>query len=320
LCAGTNEGQEVEVAGDLGGSGAMTEAQTPPTCGQEGTPANAAAGASSPASPLRSGSSDAGGEGADHFPEPCEFPGGEGVAAARPPRCRARRCGRGGDHGAAAHKYTRLMGVTPPPMRRCGRSEQLPQAGDDDLPTLTRSWSDSQLMDFDDTVSAQDVVELYNRFHESRQRDIRVMAKLEEWLVPRDRIRFGAELGRGAGGIVYLARWCGLQCAAKTLCYEASVQRRYSRKCATAEENTRKDLMNEITVLSHLRHPNLVLFLGACFSGDELIVLSEYIENGNFEQYVKACKGTVPAPRPAPLCAHATCMPPSGAGSVHATC
>jgi hypothetical protein len=169
---------------------------------------------------------------------------------------------------------------------------------------LARSKSDSELMDSNDTVSVRDVLELYNRFHESTQRtqrDIRVRAKLEDWLVPRDSIQFGAELGRGSGGIVYQARWRGLQCAAKTLHYETCVSRQYDRTCAAAESNSRKDLMNELTVLSRLRHPNLVLFLGACFGGDELIVLSEFIENGNFEQYVESCKGSVICPSPARL-------------------
>lgn len=164
---------------------------------------------------------------------------------------------------------------------------------------FTRSKSDSELMDSDDTVPVRNVLGLYKRFHEST-RYIRVRAKLEDLLVPRDSIQFGAELGRGSGGIVYLARWRGLQCAAKTLYYEAWVSRQYDRTCAAAESNSRKDLMNELMVLSRLRHPNLVLFLGACFGGDELIVLSEFIENGNFEQYVESCKGTVLCPSPLP--------------------
>ena len=169
---------------------------------------------------------------------------------------------------------------------------------------LARAKSDSELMDSNDSVSVRGVLELYERFNESTkrtQRDIRVRAKLEDWLVPRDSIQFGAELGRGSGGIVYLARWRGLQCAAKTLHYEACVSRQYDRTCAAAENISRKDLINELFVLSRLRHPNLVLFLGACFGGDELIVLSEFIENGNFEQYVESCQGTVICPSPARL-------------------
>jgi len=43
------------------------------------------------------------------------------------------------------------------------------------------------------------------------------------------------------------------------------------------------DMINEITVVSHLRHPNLVLFLGACTINEPLLILSEYMENGSLE-------------------------------------
>lgn len=37
------------------------------------------------------------------------------------------------------------------------------------------------------------------------------------------------------------------------------------------------DMVNEVSTVSHLRHPNLVLFLGACTQGDEpLLILNEY--------------------------------------------
>uniref|UniRef100_A0A7S0VJ15 Protein kinase domain-containing protein n=1 Tax=Hemiselmis tepida TaxID=464990 RepID=A0A7S0VJ15_9CRYP len=43
------------------------------------------------------------------------------------------------------------------------------------------------------------------------------------------------------------------------------------------------DFQNEISVLSHLRHPNLVLFLGACVDGEPKIIISEYLSGGSLE-------------------------------------
>ena len=38
------------------------------------------------------------------------------------------------------------------------------------------------------------------------------------------------------------------------------------------------DMVNEVSTVSHLRHPNLVLFLGACTKGDEpLMILNESV-------------------------------------------
>lgn len=51
--------------------------------------------------------------------------------------------------------------------------------------------------------------------------------------------------------------------------------------------------MNEISILSHLRHPNLVLFLGACTEGGKLILLSEFMDGGNLEEFVSQ-HGRVP--------------------------
>ena len=46
-----------------------------------------------------------------------------------------------------------------------------------------------------------------------------------------------------------------------------------------------QDLINEISVISHLRHPNLVLFLGASTITDPLLLVYEYMENGSLESY-----------------------------------
>lgn len=44
-------------------------------------------------------------------------------------------------------------------------------------------------------------------------------------------------------------------------------------------------MVNEISTVSHLRHPNLVLFLGACTQEDgPLLLLNEYMAGGSLEQ------------------------------------
>lgn len=46
------------------------------------------------------------------------------------------------------------------------------------------------------------------------------------------------------------------------------------------------DLINEISILSRLRHPNLVMFLGACTIGEPMIILNEFMAGGNLEDYL----------------------------------
>ena len=49
---------------------------------------------------------------------------------------------------------------------------------------------------------------------------LNLRGRAEAWEVPRDQIRMCDEVGRGTGGVVYKARWRGLECAAKILSTE----------------------------------------------------------------------------------------------------
>jgi hypothetical protein len=162
-------------------------------------------------------------------------------------------------------------------------------------PRLMRSTSDSLLLQAEKEnpgcLSPEAVLKLYDRVSASVYCELALLAKLEAWNIPREKICLGRELGRGAGGVVYLARWCGLQCAAKTLHCQSAVQKRYDAQRAAEAGVARRDMLNEVAVLSHLRHPNLVLFLGACVGGEEVFILSEFIEHGNLEQHVASHKG-----------------------------
>jgi serine/threonine protein kinase len=74
-------------------------------------------------------------------------------------------------------------------------------------------------------------------------------------------------LGRGAFGEVRVATWCGAKVAAKTL--HALRPSNDGRRSAEGDDGGGllghedvADLVREFSVLSQLRHPNLVLFLG----------------------------------------------------------
>ena len=148
------------------------------------------------------------------------------------------------------------------------------------LPPLTISsgvpWYDGRV---DSDVEARCDVEARSDYSSSSGHWLRkfsdipltVRSRAEAWEVPRDQIKMSSEIGRGTGGVVYRARWRGLDCAAKLLCNSSKVSIEYH------------DMINEITIISHLRHPNLVLFLGACTINEPLLILSEYMENGSLE-------------------------------------
>tara|TARA_B110000093_G_C12910597_1_gene384588 strand:+ start:14 stop:1009 length:996 start_codon:yes stop_codon:yes gene_type:complete len=83
-------------------------------------------------------------------------------------------------------------------------------------------------------------------------------------------------IGFGSTGKVYKTYWRGIECVVKMLNTNTS---------KTTNDINHTDLINEISIISRLRHPNLVLFLGACTLNEPILLLYEYMENGNLEDY-----------------------------------
>jgi len=90
------------------------------------------------------------------------------------------------------------------------------------------------------------------------------------------------KLGEGMFGKVYKAKWLGTTVAVKKLRNRASVD----------TEALHKEFATEVAVLSQLRHPNLVLFLGASTKSGNLCIISEYMENGNLYDFIRDNKLT----------------------------
>lgn len=101
---------------------------------------------------------------------------------------------------------------------------------------------------------------------------LNIRGRAEWWELKRDSIEFHDIIGEGSVGIVYKTKWRGLTTACKFL-----------KKFAS--ETDTNDLINEISIISHLRHPNLVLFLGACCINEPLLLLYEYLPNSSLDNY-----------------------------------
>ncbi len=86
------------------------------------------------------------------------------------------------------------------------------------------------------------------------------------------------KLGEGAGSVVYKCKWRGMDCAAKLL------SEIHNKGGSVAHQ----EMMNEICIISRLRHPNLVAFLGACTADNELMILNELMAGGSLESRFEA--------------------------------
>mmetsp|Transcript_3699 Transcript_3699/g.7660 ORF Transcript_3699/g.7660 Transcript_3699/m.7660 type:complete len:367 (+) Transcript_3699:150-1250(+) len=122
--------------------------------------------------------------------------------------------------------------------------------------------------------ASSEILDHYN------QQPLHVRSRAEQWELPRSEIHLTSKLGEGDGGVIYHAHWRGLDVVAKMLKTEGD-------KPSVVENAVAKaDLINEISVLSRLRHPNLIMFLGACTVKEPLIILNEYLSGGNLEDYL----------------------------------
>ncbi|KAJ7326706.1 hypothetical protein JRQ81_016465 [Phrynocephalus forsythii] len=105
-----------------------------------------------------------------------------------------------------------------------------------------------------------------------------------KWEFPRDRLKMGKPLGRGAFGQVIEADAFGIDKA--TTCRTVAVK--MLKDGATHSEH--RALMSELKILIHIgHHLNVVNLLGACTKpGGPLMVIVEYCKFGNLSVYLRS--------------------------------
>ncbi|XP_038981436.1 serine/threonine-protein kinase EDR1-like isoform X2 [Phoenix dactylifera] len=91
----------------------------------------------------------------------------------------------------------------------------------------------------------------------------------EEWNIDFSELTVGTRVGIGFFGEVFRGIWNGTDVAIKV----------FLEQDLTAENM--EDFCNEISILSRLRHPNVILFLGACMKPPHLSMVTEYMEMGS---------------------------------------
>lgn len=79
------------------------------------------------------------------------------------------------------------------------------------------------------------------------------------------------KVGQGGYGEVFRASWLGQEVAVKE--YGTNYKRLHRRKVA--------DFIKEVEVISNLRHPNIVLYMGVCINPPKLYMITEFLEGGS---------------------------------------
>ena len=111
-----------------------------------------------------------------------------------------------------------------------------------------------------DALARAERAERRAREAETRVRD--AQDDQQHWLVKKDEVQLtGQEVGRGAWAAVKIAHFRGLRVAAK--CLHDTIITAYNCRL----------FMREMSIAAHVRHPNLVQFIGATLEGNPMILL-----------------------------------------------
>lgn len=128
--------------------------------------------------------------------------------------------------------------------------------------------------------------------------NIRLSADAGLWRIPAKEVEISSVLSKTLKSIIYLALWRGTKVVAKT----ASVLNIDKEDKVSDEDRVKnaQEIVHEIQLLSTLRHPDLVMFLGACFDHDTPFFITEFMEGGDLECYYRSQKNKTGNPYRAP--------------------
>ena len=94
-------------------------------------------------------------------------------------------------------------------------------------------------------------------------------ANLCEWVIPYGDLEVREKIGMGSYGVVYHAKWKGIDVAVKRFANQRLDERR------------RLDFRAEAATMSLLRHPYVVSFMGACVMPPNLCIVTEHVRRGS---------------------------------------
>ena len=94
-----------------------------------------------------------------------------------------------------------------------------------------------------------------------------------QWEIDWNQITLIQRVGSGSFGDVYRGRLWGTEIAVKTL--------RTEELAMDGATEVLNDIRKEVSILSQLRHPNVVLYIGACTSAPNVAICTEWCDRGS---------------------------------------
>ncbi len=105
-------------------------------------------------------------------------------------------------------------------------------------------------------------------------------ANMCRWIIDFSEIQLGMQVGMGSYGVVYRSKWRGIDIAVKRFIKQK------------LDERIMLEFRAEVAFFSELRHPNLVLFIGACIKKPNLCIVTEFVKQGSLRDILhdSGCK------------------------------
>jgi serine/threonine protein kinase len=91
----------------------------------------------------------------------------------------------------------------------------------------------------------------------------------------------GPQIGSGASANVYKGTYKELDVAIKKLRFAPFDPNDFNPSAENQTQNSLKEFQREVTTLYKIRHPNLVMFQGACADKGHIVILTEFCSGGS---------------------------------------
>jgi len=101
----------------------------------------------------------------------------------------------------------------------------------------------------------------------------------EKWDIKRSEVLLGPELICTFKSAVHRATWNGIDVVAKIALLDCP---------DSTTEEIEEEMLHEIEILSTVRHPDLVMFLGCCIQESPIMFISQFMPGGDLEHYYES--------------------------------
>ncbi|EOA26721.1 hypothetical protein CARUB_v10022809mg [Capsella rubella] len=126
--------------------------------------------------------------------------------------------------------------------------------------------------------SHQDISHMWNEVLGSPMFQNKPLLPFEEWNINFSEMKVGSSVGSGSSGVVCRGIWNKTDVAIKILFGQQLTVENMEVFC------------NEIFILSRIRHPNVILFIGACTKPPQLSLVTEYMKRGSLYDLLRTRK------------------------------